>query len=72
MSTLLMTGRSTTGAYLPQLVSAIREFATYVAREIEARRSMRELMAADDATLADLGLSRGAIERAVRSGRRGG
>lgn len=70
MSTLLMTGRSVTGSYLPQVFSAIREFAAYVGREIEARRGIRNLMEADAATLADLGISRGAIEHAVRSGRR--
>jgi uncharacterized protein YjiS (DUF1127 family) len=72
MSVLLLSGRSAASSHLPQVFSAIREIASYVAREIEARRSARELMAADDAILADLGVSRGAIERAVRTGRREG
>lgn len=70
MSTLLMTGRSVTGSYLPQLFATIRELSATVLREIEARRGVRELMEADDAMLADLGLSRGSVERAVRTGRR--
>ncbi len=70
MSVLLLSGRSVASSYLPPVFSAIREFSSYVVREIEARRSARELMAADDTVLADLGVSRGAIQHAVRTGRR--
>lgn len=70
MSTLLMTGRSMTGRHGPQIFALVREVFAAALREIEARRGIRALMAADDATLADLGVSRGAIETAVRGGRR--
>jgi uncharacterized protein YjiS (DUF1127 family) len=69
MSTLLMSGRSVTGDLLPRAFETIGRLAAAFAAEIEARRSARALMAADDATLADLGVSRGAIEHAVRTGR---
>ncbi len=40
-----------------------------IARKYRARRAVQELMGLDDRMLRDIGVGRGAIERAVRSGR---
>lgn len=40
-----------------------------IAREIRARRDMRQLSGLDEAALHDIGLTRGGIEDAVRYGR---
>ena len=49
--------------------SLLRELAAWVVREIQMRRSMRELSAFDDAMLHDVGLDRSGVEDAVRHGR---
>jgi uncharacterized protein YjiS (DUF1127 family) len=52
-----------------RLVAGTSHLITSVRRWHRARRDSRQLMAFSDHLLHDLGLSRGAIERAVRTGR---
>jgi uncharacterized protein YjiS (DUF1127 family) len=47
----------------------IRGLVGAIVREIQLRRTMREVGALDDAALVDMGISRGGIEDAVRHGR---
>jgi uncharacterized protein YjiS (DUF1127 family) len=68
MTTTTMFGRPESASHRPSALAMLGHLFATARREIEARRSVRDL---DDATLADLGLTRGAIEHAVRTGRRG-
>jgi uncharacterized protein YjiS (DUF1127 family) len=50
-------------------VQAIKRLIARIRNERRIRRAVDELMALDDRTLADIGLTRGDVERVVRYGR---
>lgn len=56
---------------LTSLTGGIVRIAGAVARFIQRRRDEAALMRMDDTMLKDIGLNRGEIERAVRTGRAG-
>jgi len=49
--------------------SRVRGLFGALLREIRIRRALRHVSTLDDATLSDIGLSRGGVEEAVRHGR---
>jgi len=51
------------------LAATLARWAKALAQEIRVRRDLRHLEALDDCMLTDIGLSRGGLEEAVRSGR---
>jgi uncharacterized protein YjiS (DUF1127 family) len=53
----------------PQLMNLIKRAIVWLRARRQMRRAIDELMAFDDRTLADIGLSRGEIQHAVRNGR---
>lgn len=56
-------------SWLPRLAMAVRRWLAATGRRRLIRRDIARLMALDDRMLADIGLSRAAIEHAVGNGR---
>ncbi|WP_046862086.1 DUF1127 domain-containing protein [Microvirga massiliensis] len=57
------------GSWLDRLVSKVVATSTVLVREWQTARDLRRLSGMSDAMLHDIGVSRGAIEAAVRHGR---
>lgn len=66
---MTLTHSSALGASSPRHPTLLARLAAVVAREFRVRRDMRLLSQLGDGALHDIGLSRGAVEDAVRYGR---
>jgi uncharacterized protein YjiS (DUF1127 family) len=67
---LLTFARAASVAPAPRIVAVLRAWLDGLAYEVRLQRDLRALQALDDHRLHDIGLDRGALEDAVRHGRR--